>query len=61
MKSRLEAGQGFKIIKDNEDIAKLLTETRGVSNEVEVSSNVYDTLDENEDITITIKEIMIVI
>ena len=46
MENRLEAGQGFKIIKDNGDIAKLLTEIRGVSNEVEVSSNVYDALDE---------------
>ena len=46
MKNRLEAGQGFKIIKDNGYIAKLLTEIRGVSNEVEVSSNVYDALDE---------------
>ena len=46
MKNRLEAGQGFKIINDDGDIAKLLTEIRGVSNEVEVSSNVYDALDE---------------
>ena len=45
MKNRLEAGQRFKIIKDNGVIAKLLTEIRGVSNEGEVSSNVYDALD----------------
>ena len=37
MKNRLEAGQRFKIIKDDGDIAKLLSEIRGVSNEVEVS------------------------
>ena len=62
MKNRLEAGQGFKIINDDGDIAKLLTEIRGVSNEVEVSSNVYDALDgSREDTIITIKEIMIVI
>ena len=45
MKNKLEATQGFKIIKESGNIAKLLTEIRGVSNEVEVSSNVYDTLD----------------
>ena len=46
VKNRLEAIQGFKIIKENGNIANLLTEIRGVSNEVEVSSNIYDTLDE---------------
>ena len=46
MKKRLEAAKGFKIIKESENIANLLTEIRGVSNEVEVSSNVYDALDE---------------
>ena len=46
MKHRLEAAQGFKIIKDSGNIANLLAEIRGVSNEVEVSSNIYDALDE---------------
>ena len=46
MKNRLEVGQGFNIIKYNGGIAKLLTGIRGVSNEAEVGSNVYDALDE---------------
>ena len=45
MKNRLESTQGFKIIKESGNIAKLLTEIRGVSNEVEVSSNIYNALD----------------
>ena len=44
MKNILEASQGFKIIKENGNIANILTEIRGVSNEIEVSSNVYDAL-----------------
>ena len=46
MKNRLEAAQGLKIIKESGNKANLLTEIRRVSNEVEVSSNVYDALDE---------------
>ena len=46
MENRLETEQRFNIIKDNGDTAKLLTEICGVSNEVEVSSNVYNALDE---------------
>ena len=34
MKNRLEAGQEFKMIKENGNIAELLTKIRGVSNEV---------------------------
>ena len=44
MKNILEASQGFKIIKENGNITNILTEIRGVSNEIEVSSNVYDAL-----------------
>ena len=46
MKNRLEAGQEFKMIKENGNIAELLTKIRGVSNEVQVSSNVYGALNE---------------
>ena len=46
MKNRLEAGQGFKMIKENGNIAELLSEIHGVGNEVQVSSNVYDALNE---------------
>ena len=52
MKNRLEADQGFKIIKENGNIVDLLTEIRGVSNEMEVTS---------VDTTIIIKEMTIAI
>ena len=45
VRNSLEADQRFKMIKENDNIAELLTEIRGVSNEVEVSSNIYDVLD----------------
>ena len=46
MQNRLESLAGYAIIKKESKIAELLVEIRGVSNELEVSSNVYDALDE---------------
>ena len=46
MQNLLESLPGYAIIKKESKLAELLEEIKGVSNELEVSSNVYDVLHE---------------
>ena len=45
-KDRLESLLDYDTIRKDSNVASLLKEIKGVSNKLEVSSNVYDTLDE---------------
>ena len=46
MQNRLESLPDYNRVKKEADLAQLLKEVRKVSNELEVSTNVYDALDE---------------
>ena len=46
MKNRLESIPTYEAMNTDADVAKLLIEIRNISNELQVSANVYDALDE---------------